>query len=66
MAQVAALGEHHMQVSKQSDSATTISQINYLDKNQRVKELARMMGGIEITEQTLSHAEEMLDKVANS
>ncbi|GMR16153.1 MAG: DNA repair protein RecN [Gammaproteobacteria bacterium] len=60
LAQVAALGEHHLQVSKQSDSATTISQINYLDKPLRVKELARMMGGIEITQQTLSHAEEML------
>ena len=65
LAQVAALGAHHLQVSKQSDSATTISQINYLDKKERVKELARMMGGIEITQQTLSHAEEMLDKVDN-
>ncbi len=64
LAQVAALGEHHLQVSKQSDSATTISQINYLDKPLRVKELARMMGGIEITDQTLSHAEEMLSKVS--
>lgn len=66
LAQVAALGDHHLQVSKQSDSATTISQINYLDKANRVKELARMMGGIEITPQILSHAEEMLSKVANS
>lgn len=65
LAQVAALGEHHLQVSKQSDSATTISQINYLNKQQRIEELARMMGGIEITEQTLSHAEEMLGKVGN-
>ena len=65
LAQVAALGEHHLQVSKQSDSATTISQIDYLDTKQRVKELARMMGGIEITQQTLSHAEEMLGKVGN-
>ena len=65
LAQVAALGDHHLQVSKQSDAATTISQINYLDKSQRVKELARMMGGIEITQQTLSHAEEMLGKVGN-
>jgi len=64
LAQVAALGNHHLQVSKQSDAATTISQINYLDKSQRVKELARMMGGIEITQQTLSHAEEMLSKVS--
>lgn len=66
LAQVAALGDHHLQVSKQSDSATTISQINYLDKNSRINELARMMGGIEITQQTLSHAEEMLERVGNS
>jgi len=65
LAQVAALGEHHLQVSKQSDTAATISQINYLDQAQRVKELARMMGGIEITQQTLSHAEEMLGQVGN-
>ncbi len=65
LAQVAALGEHHLQVSKQSDAATTISQINYLDKPLRVKELARMMGGIEITDQTLSHAEEMLARIGN-
>lgn len=65
LAQVAALGQHHLQVSKQSDSATTISQINYLDKNSRINELARMMGGIEITQQTLSHAEEMLENVGN-
>ena len=65
LAQVAALGQHHLQVSKQSDAATTISQINYLDQTQRVNELARMMGGIEITQQILSHAEEMLAKVSN-
>lgn len=64
LAQVAALGDHHLHVSKQSDSASTISQINYLDKNARVNELARMMGGIEITEHTLSHAKEMLSKVS--
>ncbi len=60
LAQVAALGDHHLQVSKQSDTATTLSQINYLNEKERVEELARMMGGIEITAQTLSHAEEML------
>jgi DNA repair protein RecN (Recombination protein N) len=65
LAQVAALGDHHLQVSKKSDAATTLSQINYLDKAKRVQELARMMGGIEITQQTLSHAEEMLSKVGN-
>ncbi len=57
--QVAALGHHHLQVSKVSDTDTTISQIRELEEEQRIEELARMLGGIEITEQTLSHAREM-------
>jgi len=62
--QVAALGHHHLQVSKQSDTKTetTLSQIQTLAVDQRVEELARMLGGIEITEQTLSHAREMMER----
>jgi DNA repair protein RecN (Recombination protein N) len=63
--QVAALGHHHLQVSKQKATDTTISQIAHLQAPQRVEEIARMLGGIEITEQTLSHAEEMLKKAGN-
>lgn len=60
--QVAALGHQHLQVSKKSDTDTTISQINHLKKDQRIEELARMLGGIEITKQTLSHAREMIKR----
>jgi DNA repair protein RecN (Recombination protein N) len=60
--QVAALGHHHLQVSKHSDTDTTISEIQELSAEQRVDELARMLGGIEITEQTLSHAREMIER----
>ncbi|MDH3948960.1 MAG: DNA repair protein RecN, partial [Gammaproteobacteria bacterium] len=60
--QVAALGHHHLQVSKRSDTDTTISEIQELSNDQRVDELARMLGGIEITEQTLSHAREMIER----
>jgi len=60
--QVAALGHHHLQVSKRSDTDTTISEIQELTADQRVDELARMLGGIEITEQTLSHAREMIER----
>ncbi|MEJ2141797.1 MAG: DNA repair protein RecN [Gammaproteobacteria bacterium] len=63
--QVAALGHHHLQVSKQKATDTTISQIAALQQPQRIEEIARMLGGIEITEQTLSHAEEMLKKAGN-
>lgn len=63
--QVAALGHHHLQVSKQKATDTTISQIAQLQAPQRVEEIARMLGGIEITDQTLSHAQEMLKKAGN-
>lgn len=60
--QVAALGHHHLQVSKQTDTKTTITEIFPLDPSQRINEVARMLGGIEITEQTLSHAKEMIER----
>jgi len=60
--QVAALGQHHFQVSKRAASDITISEIIELSAEQRIDEVARMLGGIEITEQTLSHAREMLDR----
>ncbi|MFV2059912.1 MAG: DNA repair protein RecN [Gammaproteobacteria bacterium] len=60
--QVAALGHHHLQVSKQTEDNATSSQILMLDESQRIDEIARMLGGIDITEQTLSHAKEMLEK----
>jgi len=59
--QVAALGHIHLQVSKQTDTNSTSSQIQQLDKTQRIDEIARMLGGIDITEQTLSHAKEMIE-----
>ena len=60
--QVAALGHHHLQVSKQTGKDTTVTEIKQLDSQQRIDEVARMLGGIEITDQTISHAKEMLEK----
>ena len=60
--QVASQAHHHMQVQKQSDQKETITQINSLSKKQRIEEISRMLGGVEITQQTRAHAEEMLDK----
>lgn len=60
--QVAALGHHHYQVSKQTNKTTTVTAISPLDKPQRIDEIARMLGGIEITDQTVSHAKEMIEK----
>lgn len=60
--QVAALGHQHLQVHKTSKTNTTFSQIQRLDEQQRIDEIARMLGGLEITDKTLSHAKEMIDR----
>jgi DNA repair protein RecN (Recombination protein N) len=59
--QVAARGDHHFQVAKAGDSAGgTVSTVKPLDKSRRVEEVARMLGGLEITATTRKHAKEML------
>lgn len=58
--QVAALGSHHLRVSKSLVNAQTLSTIAVLDESERVEEIARMLGGIEITVMTRQHAQEML------
>jgi DNA repair protein RecN (Recombination protein N) len=58
--QTACCGDLHLQVSKQTRLGHTQSQINYIQDTQRVSEIARMLGGLNITETTLSHAREML------
>ncbi|PZN81524.1 MAG: DNA repair protein RecN [Candidatus Methylumidiphilus alinenensis] len=58
--QVAALGHQHLLVEKTIDKTSTKTQVRKLAPNQRKHEIARMLGGVRITEQTLAHAEEML------
>jgi len=58
--QVAALGKHHLRVSKSQENGQTLSTINSLSAADRIEEIARMLGGIEITETTREHAKEML------
>lgn len=60
--QVAALGAHHLRVSKSLVKEQTLSTIAVLNQVERVEEIARMLGGIEITETTRQHAKEMLVK----
>jgi DNA repair protein RecN (Recombination protein N) len=63
LAQVAAQGTHHLHVQKHDRKGVRVS-IDGLDDEQRVQEIARMLGGLKITDQTLAHAESMLDRVA--
>ncbi|PRG21485.1 DNA repair protein RecN [Burkholderia multivorans] len=59
--QVAARGDHHFQVAKGSDEhGGTVSTVIALDKASRIEEVARMLGGLEITATTRKHAKEML------
>jgi len=58
--QVAAQGHQHLQVSKETKGGATLSHIETLHKKARVEEIARMLGGVEITEKTRAHAAEML------
>lgn len=58
--QVAAQGDTHWQVSKNTANGEVISEVQILNKQQRIDEIARMLGGIEITETTRKHAAEML------
>jgi DNA repair protein RecN (Recombination protein N) len=58
--QVASLGKHHLRVSKSQVNGQTLSTIAALDAADRIEEIARMLGGIEITETTREHAKEML------
>ena len=60
--QVAAQGEHHLRVSKSSLDGRTLSRIDALAPGERVEEIARMLGGVEITETTRKHAMEMLGR----
>ncbi|HEY6943386.1 DNA repair protein RecN [Dokdonella sp.] len=60
--QVAAQGDRHLRVSKSSDGDSTETRIDVLDGKPRQEEVARMLGGIEITRETLAHAKQMLGK----
>ena len=56
--QVAAQGEHHFKVSKSENSNHT--EIKQLCQNDRIEEIARMLGGVSITKRSIAHASEML------
>jgi DNA repair protein RecN (Recombination protein N) len=58
--QVAAQGAQHLRVSKTAVNGSTLSRIELLNQDERIEEVARMLGGVEITETTRKHAEEML------
>jgi DNA repair protein RecN (Recombination protein N) len=60
--QIAKFGDHHFRISKQVSDGRTRTTIERLGETERVKEIARMLGGEKITRATLDHAHEMLGK----
>ena len=62
--QVAAAADHQWQVNKIVENGVTLSRIAVLDGEQRIEEIARMLGGVKLTETTRKHAAEMLGMAA--
>jgi DNA repair protein RecN (Recombination protein N) len=60
--QVASLAQQHVQVQKRSRRRQTHTDLRSLEGEGRVKEIARMLGGVTVTDQALAHAREMLER----
>ncbi len=62
--QIAKFGNHHFRISKTVSKGRTSTTIARLSENQRVEEIARMLGGEQITQTTMDHARELLEDSA--
>jgi DNA repair protein RecN (Recombination protein N) len=60
--QVASHGEAHYRVVKQTDGKISRTEVRKLANKERVEELSRMLGGVEVTARTRAHAAEMIDR----
>jgi DNA repair protein RecN (Recombination protein N) len=58
--QIAAMADAHFVVQKLVEKGRTFTRVKALSERDRIAELARMLGGVKITEQTRKHAEEMV------
>lgn len=63
--QIAALADSHFVVRKGAQKGRTFTEVHKLDGKERVAEVARMLGGMKITEKTLRHAEEMVKRAGD-
>ncbi len=63
--QVAAQGHQHLRVAKRSDGKHTRTSVTPLTRDESVDELARMLGGVEVSARARAHAQEMLTKVGS-
>ena len=61
-AAIASYADHHLAVSKEFVGDRTTSAMCQLEDSDRVREIARMLGGMDITRRTLEHAQEMVQR----
>jgi DNA repair protein RecN (Recombination protein N) len=66
--QIACFGEDHLYVSKKIMKGRTTTSVEKLDDEQKIEEISRMLGGVDVTQTTREHAREMIDgsKISNS
>ncbi|HVC36768.1 MAG TPA: DNA repair protein RecN [Gammaproteobacteria bacterium] len=64
--QVASQAHQHFRVTKATRGQSTLTTIEVLDKKSQIEELARMLGGVEITDTTRKHAREMIARAGQS
>ena len=57
--QIEAMADHHFLIEKTSSADSTISNIRPLEREESIQELARMLGGVKITDTVLQNAKEM-------
>ena len=62
--QVASHGAAHYRVEKQTDGKVSRTEVRPLTGKERVEELSRMLGGVEVTARTRAHAAEMIDRAS--
>lgn len=63
--QVACFAQHHFKVSKQIRKDRTVTEVSALDREGRVEELSRMLGGKVVSSKARAHARELLEKAGN-
>lgn len=64
--QIACFAERHHSVKKEVKSGRTVTVVDPLEKEARVEEIARMLGGVKVTEKTRAHAQEMMENAKKS
>jgi DNA repair protein RecN (Recombination protein N) len=58
--QITALADSHFKIYKQSQNGTTVTKVKKLTFDEKIQEMARLLGGVNVTETTVNHAKEML------